>query len=313
VECIDGQRRCHGLRDLPRRSPPRTTTGATTYSDTAVVSTTTYQYQVRARDAAVNVSDFSNTATVTTPDGIPPSAPSGLTASAVSTTRIDLSWNASTDNVGVTGYEIFRNGTLLATWGIFEAYSDKTVSPSTTYQYQVRARDQAGNRSEFSNTATATTPSGTPIRTFYSLADTYSKADEPDRNFGTSGQIRVDASPDVRAFLRFDPDGLGAPVTRAILRVYANSANSIGIHVRGVADSLWGETTLTHRNMPPVGSVMSSSGPITANTWLEWEVTSLLSGDDPVSFALTTTSATATSLASRETGFTRPELVITYG
>lgn len=48
----------------------------------------------------------------------------------------------------MTGYEIFRNGSLLATVGIFTGYSDTTVSPSTTYQYQVRARDEAGNRRE---------------------------------------------------------------------------------------------------------------------------------------------------------------------
>jgi hypothetical protein len=69
-------------------------------------------------------------------------------------------------------------------------------------------------------------------RIFYVLADTYAKSDEIDRSFGTSSQIRTDASPDTRGFFRFDPDNLGTPIVRATLRVYANSGNSIGIDGR---------------------------------------------------------------------------------
>jgi chitodextrinase len=134
----------------------------TSYTDTTVDPLTTYQYQVRARDAAGNRSGFSNTATATTPpappDNEPPTAPSNLTATDVGPNRVDLSWAASTDNQEVTGYEIFRDGALLIEVGTGTSYSDITVSASTTYSYQVRARDAAGNRSEFSNTATVTTP-----------------------------------------------------------------------------------------------------------------------------------------------------------
>ena len=98
------------------------------------------------------------------PDTTPPTAPTGLTATATSTTRIDLGWTASTDNVGVTGYRVERCqgagctnfaqvGTPTAT-----AYSDTGLSPSTTYRYRVRAVDAAGNLSAYSAIATATTP-----------------------------------------------------------------------------------------------------------------------------------------------------------
>jgi parallel beta-helix repeat protein len=86
-----------------------------------------------------------------------PTAPTSLKATAVSSSRVDLSWTASTF-LGVTGYEIFRNSALLATVGKVPSYSDTTVSPSTTYVYLVRALDPAGNRSGFGNTATVTTP-----------------------------------------------------------------------------------------------------------------------------------------------------------
>jgi len=90
-------------------------------------------------------------------DATPPSAPSGLTDVATQT-NVDLAWSSSTDNVGVTGYDVYRNGALLASIGPQTSYSDAAASPQTTYAYFVRARDQAGNTSTASNTVTVTTP-----------------------------------------------------------------------------------------------------------------------------------------------------------
>jgi parallel beta-helix repeat protein len=155
--------------DILRNGTPLTSVGMVTmYSDTTTSPATTYTYQVRAGDSAGNTSGLSNTATATTPlatDTTPPSDPTDLQATAVSSSRVDLSWTASTDNVGVTGYDIFRNGAPLTSVGAVTAYSDTTTSPATTYTYQVRARDAAGNASGLSNTATATTPAsgGAPL------------------------------------------------------------------------------------------------------------------------------------------------------
>lgn len=88
-----------------------------------------------------------------------PTAPRNLRATGGDTNRVDLAWDASTDNVAVTGYEIYRNGVKLATVHTTE-WIDATVAPSTTYRYQVLARDTAGNRSVGSNTLSVTTPSG---------------------------------------------------------------------------------------------------------------------------------------------------------
>jgi parallel beta-helix repeat protein len=91
-------------------------------------------------------------------DSEPPTSPSNLAANGVESNRVELSWTASTDNVGVTGYDVFRDGTPLVTLGAVTAHLDTSVSPSTNYQYQVRARDGAGNLSPLSDTAFATTP-----------------------------------------------------------------------------------------------------------------------------------------------------------
>src|SRR6185503_16475609 len=128
-----------------------------------------YSYRVRATDAATNVSGNSPVASATTPappDTTAPSAPATLSATAVTSTRIDLAWTGSTDNVGVTGYRVERcQGTGCA--GFAEigttataSYSDTGVTASTSYSYRVRATDAAGNLSGYSAGATATT--GTP-------------------------------------------------------------------------------------------------------------------------------------------------------
>ena len=93
-----------------------------------------------------------------------PSTPSNLSAPAVSSSQINLSWTASTDNVGVTGYQIYRGGTLLTTV-TGTSYSNTGLTASTSYSYYVRATDAAGNVSGNSNTASATTQAGTPVPT----------------------------------------------------------------------------------------------------------------------------------------------------
>jgi len=139
----------------------------TTCSDVGLAAATSYSYRVRATDATGNLSGFSNTATATTPappDTTPPTAPSGLTATAASTSRINLAWTAATDNVGVTGYLVERcQGSGCTAFGQVASvagttYSDAGVAAATSYSYRVRATDATGNLSGFSNTATAATP-----------------------------------------------------------------------------------------------------------------------------------------------------------
>jgi chitodextrinase len=135
------------------------TSATTTYSDTGHEAATAYSYTVSAVDAAGNISTASAPASATTaaPDTSPPSQPTGLTATAVSGSQINLSWTASTDNVGVTGYRVFRNAVQVAS-PTTTTYNDTGLASSTTYTYTVSAVDAAGNNSATSAAATATTP-----------------------------------------------------------------------------------------------------------------------------------------------------------
>jgi hypothetical protein len=94
-----------------------------------------------------------------TVDTTAPSTPTGVSASAASPTSVAVSWSASTDNVGVAGYDVARNGTIVGSVdGTTTTFTDTTASPSTTYTYSVRARDGAGNPSAFAAAPPVTTP-----------------------------------------------------------------------------------------------------------------------------------------------------------
>jgi chitodextrinase len=92
------------------------------------------------------------------PDTTPPSTPTNLTATATSSSQISLSWTASTDNVGVTGYRLTRNGTTLSGTISGTSTTESGLTPATAYTYTVQAVDAAGNVSTPSASASATTP-----------------------------------------------------------------------------------------------------------------------------------------------------------
>ena len=100
--------------------------------------------------------NFGSIRTASTADTTPPSTPTNLTAVASSSSELDLSWTASTDNVGVAGYKVFRAGSQVGT-STQTTYADVGLSASTTYTYTVKAFDAAGNVSVASNIATSTT------------------------------------------------------------------------------------------------------------------------------------------------------------
>ncbi|WNG52354.1 chitinase [Archangium minus] len=140
------------------------TLAASTTGTSATVSglspNTTYTFTVKARDAAGNRSAASSAFSVTTDPQIAdtqaPTAPTSLRATGTTSNSVSLTWSASNDNVGVTGYEVFSGSTLAATTTGTSA-TVSGLSPSTTYTFTVKARDAAGNRSASSVSASATT------------------------------------------------------------------------------------------------------------------------------------------------------------
>ena len=137
-----------------------TVTG-TSANITGLTASTSYTFSVKAKDAAGNESASSNTVNVTTLSGADtqaPTAPTSLSASNVTQTTVDLSWSASSDNVGVTGYDVYQGATnIMSVTGTSASITGLTAS--TSYAFSVIAKDAAGNTSSSSNTVNVTTNS----------------------------------------------------------------------------------------------------------------------------------------------------------
>ncbi len=207
---------------------------ATTYTDTRPASATV-SYFVRAKDAAGNVSGNSNTVTRRgeTGDTQAPTAPANLAFTEPSAGQIRLTWNASTDDTGVTGYEVYRDNTLLtAVAGNVTTYTDNRPA-TVTVSYFVRAKDAAGNVSGDSNTVTRTGTSGPgsnlavgrPI-TASSTVHTFVAENANDNSTSTywegSGHpatltVKLGADADVTSLvLRLNPDSSWGPRTQTV-------------------------------------------------------------------------------------------------
>ncbi|MFH0887580.1 MAG: fibronectin type III domain-containing protein, partial [Planctomycetota bacterium] len=159
--------------------------GVEVYTDTGRAANSTWYYQVCAKNSVGN-SDSSNEAFATTPDA-PPTAPSTLVATAISPTRIDLTWADNSSNE--TGFKIQRS-TTSASSGFTEIYTpgagieaqqDNSVGSATTYWYKVCATN-AGGDSAYTTAATATTPAE-PV---YSISGSVSG--------GTTGRIYIEVN-----------------------------------------------------------------------------------------------------------------------
>ena len=127
------------------------------YTVTGLSASTSYVFTVKAKDASNNISVSSNAVTVTTlaPDTEAPTAPS-LSASGTTNVSTTLTFTGATDNIGVTAYEIYKDGALIATVNN-SPYTVTGLSASTTYIFTVKAKDDAGNVSPLSNAVSVTT------------------------------------------------------------------------------------------------------------------------------------------------------------
>jgi chitodextrinase len=281
------------------------------FSDATALPDMTYAYAVAAFDAAGNVSDPSISVSTTTPsDTTPPSAPSNLTATASGSSQVNLRWSASSDDVGVSSYEIVRDGQPVGTSST-TSFTDSSVQATTTYSYTVAALDSSGNRSADAGPATVTTGALATTLTFTPTADAYVESDLPSSNFGGATTIRVDNSPVMESLLKFTVSGVGArTVTNAKLRIYCTNASRLGGELRRVADTTWGEQTVTWANAPAADpAAFGSLGAVAVGSWYEVSVP-FITGDGTYSIRMRTSSSDGAFYSSKEGSF-RPQLVVT--
>jgi chitodextrinase len=169
------------------------TTQGTSYTFTGLTCGRAYEFSLSAYDAAGNASNRleaagtrSTSACDPAPDTQPPTAPTNLWRNGGSTTSVGISWTASSDNVGVTGYRVYRDGTLVASpTGTSQAVTG--LACGTSYVFGVEARDAAGNTSPRS-TLTAATDACAPT------TDTQAPSTPTGMAFGTTTQTSVAVS-----------------------------------------------------------------------------------------------------------------------
>ena len=138
-----------------------TTVNNTSVTVNNLTDDTAYNFSVKAIDSSENISSFSNKAFITTlaaPDTTAPSSPSNLSTSNITETSVNLSWNASTDNTAVTGYDVYKGSAKIASVTTTN-YSVSGLTAATNYTFNIRAKDAAGNISTSSNTIGVTTKS----------------------------------------------------------------------------------------------------------------------------------------------------------
>src|ERR1051326_186042 len=139
-----------GLDGCPFGLIGSTATNVTSYTSGGLSSGVRYYYRVRAVDSGNKTSPYSNTASAVTLDTLAPSVPSGLVASAVSCSQINVSWSGSIDTggSGLRGYNLFRNGAFVKQiLAPATSASDTGLAGTTTYSYTVSSFDNAGNQS----------------------------------------------------------------------------------------------------------------------------------------------------------------------
>ena len=252
-------------------------------------------------------------------DTIAPSKPGNLTAVAASATQVNLQWTASTDNVGVTGYAITRNGdTLTTTSGTGTTFTDPTAAPNTLYTYSVRATDAAGNLSLPSDPATVTTPSGgSSTFTFTPTDDAYVDQVSASTNFGAATRIVTDHSPVDDALMKFTVATGGCTIASAKLNLTVGSsstdASAKGGDLHTTVSTNWSEGTVTWANAPAANAAtIASLGAVTVGTTYGLVVTSAVTGDGVVSFRLSNTSSDGARFFSKEGSSTQqPKLTVT--
>ncbi len=254
------------------------------------------------------------------PDGTPsvPTAPSGLAATNVQASQVDLVW---TDNSSDEAWFVLerRLSSSIDYTEIAQvdgsSYIDFSVIDGSEYVYRVRAYNLAGYSGE--STCPVALPYGGD-RAVEPLADAYTFSSDPDVNYGTSTGLEDGATR--RMYLKFDMLSIGGTVTSATVRLYHRDYGDTVTDITLYAlTNGWAEDTITWNNQPAFGEQLVVTTGVGSNAWLEFDVTdyiqTLADGSDTntvVSFAVDSSMFSRYSSKENSDGNT-PELHIIYG
>jgi hypothetical protein len=255
-----------------------------------------------------------------------PGAPENLSASGLSDSQINLTWDSNAESDEYIVIEQSVNGVdgwveLVTLSGDTVNYSDYGLIASKTYYYRAYTINKTGN-SGYSSIARATTKSRSLTVIVNPIEDAYVRnGNDDDNNFGSSDDLIIKQGTDPnyfrKTYIQFDISGEAfTDVTSAIVRLYANSLKAAEVTTYE-ADDNWQEESVSWNNTPPQGDELDVVAVSSENQYYEWDVTSYVAGqalgDGVVSLIFYDASASNALLSfnSKEIGSNIPELVIT--
>ncbi len=161
---------------------------------------------------------------------------------------------------------------------------------------------------------------GSSAIVFNPIEDSRVKSSSPDGNYGGDGELRLrKGSPNYDSYLKFQVSGLSGAVSIATLRLYVTDGGSDGGEVYSVSNSYrgsnssWDEDVLTWNNRPVIdGAPLSTVGEVAVDSWVEFDVTSAVTGTGTFSFGLLNNNSNSIKYFSKE-GANPPELIVTSG
>lgn len=230
-----------------------------------LAANTAYNFTVKAKDAAGNLSAASSVVNVTTSpnvvDTTPPTAPTNLVSTGVTSATVKLSWGAATDNIGVTGYVIYYGSNSVNVTGTTATVSN--LSSNTSYTFTVKAVDGSGNLSAASNAVTAKTNPFNGVEPSQLLFDdfTYSTPDDASFLLNWKASDYGPAAPGVGVFSKnnvvflADPTNASNKQMRIMFKTSGSRETTIQGEVEGKKQFLYGTyaTRMRFYNQPIEG------------------------------------------------------------
>ena len=190
------------------------------------------------------------------------------------------------------------------------ATAPQLVANATAGAYQVSASTSGVSSAvTFNLTNTPAAPPSTP--TAVDIADSYVRSDVPAGNFGSATVLIGRTSPEIDSYVKFDVSGLSGAPLKAVLRLWAETTGTTTYKVYQVADSSWTESGLVFTNKPAFGALAATSGPTTAGTWMDLDVTGAVAGNGLITLGFTTGSTAGKNFGSREDAAHAPQLLLT--
>ena len=245
-----------------------------------------------------------------------PSVPTGVSAVAASSSLVNVSWTASTDNVG--GDRLRRPARRRRHRVGVRHHPDLPRRDGRRVDdVQLHGRGQGPRRQPVRSERRVQSSPRRPRAARPRSASWLSRTATPTAtaaaaNFGTATNVFADTSPAQRGYLRFVASGITGTVQSAVVRVWVTDSTSNAPQI-ATTSSAWTETGLTWTNQPAPGTVTGDLGSVSKNTFIDYPVTVAVNGDGTYSFVLVAQSSNGLGVASREaTATNRPRLVVTF-